>query len=59
MRMLMYMLYNMNTKKQVRFRKPKLKSVKYRCPTPYPNKKTKCTSRYLRQKEKKRAFTFF
>jgi hypothetical protein len=56
--MLMYMLYSMNTKKQVRF-KPKLKSVKYRCPTPYPNKKTKCTTRYLRQKEKKRAFTFF
>ncbi len=30
----------------------KLKSVKYRCPTPYPGKKTKCTTRYLKQKEK-------
>ncbi len=48
----------MNTKKQVRFRKPKFKSVKYRCPTPYPNKKTKCTTRYLMQKEKKRVNFF-
>ena len=32
----------------------KFKSVKYRCPTPYPGKKTKCTTRYLRQKEKEK-----
>ncbi len=31
--------------------KTKLKSVKYRCPTPYPGKKTKCTTRYLKQKK--------
>ena len=38
------------TKKRKTKSKTKLKSVKYRCPTPYPGKKTKCTTRYLKQK---------
>lgn len=32
----------------------KLKSIKYRCPTPYPGKKTKCTTRYLKEKQKQK-----